>query len=363
MLILGCLHYGTATLNLNSTVDGRRAACPEEVVTYSCSVTGAFSITWTAASVLVDATLLRFTPTTQPSERMRSCSDPSSPIQCAALDYQATLTSVGTLDMNGAADLTSTFRFTATAELNGTVVRCSAAALTGAQMDNQDLIVADPPDPPQNVNTTDQQNGRENVILTVQWQPPEDDGRAPVSYIITVSPGSIEVNTNETSAVVTIPYNMEHNVSIVAMNCNENSSAVMGTIPAVVNCSVPAPPGNGSIDPYQNTLEGAEISFRCNPGYLPTETMTAVCNSTWTPYPAALACICDNATNVCTSPPPPPSQIINVALIAGVAGGVGGGLLVVSSGSFTIILVYCCCCKKVDKRKDKLELEEREKRA
>ena len=109
-------------------MDGRQAACPGEVVTYTCTVTQGAAVTWTAAPVLL-GTAVRFL-SIDPSGSSRSCSDPSSPVQCADLDYQATITSVGTLDMNALADLTSTFMFTARAELNGTVVQCSALTAT-----------------------------------------------------------------------------------------------------------------------------------------------------------------------------------------------------------------------------------------
>ena len=112
-----------ATITLTSSVDGRQAACPGEVVTYTCTVIQGASIGWTAAPVLVDSTLLRFLDTT-PSGESRSCSDTST-VPCADLDYQATLTDVSN-EMTNVADLTSTFRFTARAELNGTVVQCSA---------------------------------------------------------------------------------------------------------------------------------------------------------------------------------------------------------------------------------------------
>ena len=51
-------------------------------------------------------------------------------------------------------------------------------------------------------------------------------------------------------------------------------------------------PGNGSIEPYQNTTEGAEIFFRCNPGFVPVGRMTAVCGADgrWNPNPATFAC-------------------------------------------------------------------------
>ena len=49
---------------------------------------------------------------------------------------------------------------------------------------------------------------------------------------------------------------------------------------------------DGSIEPYQNTTEGAEIFFKCNPGFVPTGRMRAVCGADWrwNPDPAGLRC-------------------------------------------------------------------------
>ena len=43
---------------------------------------------------------------------------------------------------NGLADMTSTFRFTASARVNGTVVQCIESTATGIQRANNTLIVA-----------------------------------------------------------------------------------------------------------------------------------------------------------------------------------------------------------------------------
>ena len=87
--------------------------------------------------------------------------------------------------------------------------------------------------PPHNLSSTVQQYGRDGVTHTVQWQPPQYDGGAPVNYTITVSPGLSPVTTSGTSVPVTVPYNVIHTVSIVATNCNGSSSAAMLSIPAV----------------------------------------------------------------------------------------------------------------------------------
>ena len=62
-----------------------------------------------------------------------------------------------------------------------------------------------------------------------------------------------------------------------------------------VNCSDPTIPGNGSIDPYQNTTAGAEIFFKCDPGFIPAVRMVAVCGADgrWSPNPATFVCTCE----------------------------------------------------------------------
>ena len=87
------------------------------------------------------------------------------------------------------------------------------------------------PSPPRAPSYTVGQYGRDNVMITVQWQSPQNDGGAPVNYTITVSPGSTQVTTTETSASLSgIPYNVINTINIVATNCNGSSSAVMETI-------------------------------------------------------------------------------------------------------------------------------------
>ena len=91
----------------------------------------------------------------------------------------------------------------------------------------------DLPSPPRTLSSTVQEYGRDNVTLTVQWQPPQYDGGAPVNYTINVSPGVSTVTTSGTSVPVTVPYNVIHSVSIVATNCIGSSSAAIEVIPAI----------------------------------------------------------------------------------------------------------------------------------
>jgi len=143
-----------------------------------------------------------------------------------------------------------------------------------------------------------QEYDRDNVTIRVLWQSPQDDGGAPVvNYTITVSPGLIPLTTTATSAMVTLPYNVMHTVSIVVTNCNGSSSVVMETIPAIVGCGEPSHPENGfvqSLDISQGTQQGSEIFFGCNTSYIPAGNMISTCASDrmWNPDPATFMCIC-----------------------------------------------------------------------
>ena len=100
-------------------------------------MTQGFLIGWGATPVL-DATLAQFAPT---DSRILGCSNVTA-IQCDDFDFQATLTSVGTVDMTGAADMTSTFRFTARPGINGTVVECSGLTVPSTPSVNHTFTIA-----------------------------------------------------------------------------------------------------------------------------------------------------------------------------------------------------------------------------
>ena len=75
--------------------------------------------------------------------------------------------------------------------------------------------------------------------------------------------------------------------------CKTSSSPLL--ICPLVNCSDPTSPMDGSIDPYHNTTEGAEISFMCNSMFVPAGRMAAVCEADgrWSPDPANHRCTCE----------------------------------------------------------------------
>ena len=127
----------TATITLTSTLNGRQGACPREIVTYTCTVTQGSILEWTAEPFLSGADL-RFTPTTPANSRMRGCDDYVN-IQCTVFDFQSTVSITNINAGMTLADLTSTFRFTARAEINGTVVRCRVVDVNGLAAQNETL--------------------------------------------------------------------------------------------------------------------------------------------------------------------------------------------------------------------------------
>ena len=98
-------------------------------------MTQGFLISWSAAPFL-DAALVQFAPT---DSRILGCSNFSA-IQCDDFDFLATLTSVGPVQ-SGTANMTSTFRFIARAELNGTVVECSGTTSPPTPSESHTLTV------------------------------------------------------------------------------------------------------------------------------------------------------------------------------------------------------------------------------
>ena len=107
--VTGPFTAGKAIVTLNSTMDGRQAACPGEVVTYTCTVLRTSAAGWHV-----------------PPDIMELNYFPSSPIgQQVIGNFQLALTS-SIVDPNnpGLANITITVTVIATAEQNGTVVEC-----------------------------------------------------------------------------------------------------------------------------------------------------------------------------------------------------------------------------------------------
>ena len=58
-----------------------------------------------------------------------------------------------------------------------------------------------------------------------------------------------------------------------------------------VDCGPPIAPRNGLLEGYNNTAEGSEVFYSCDPRHLPEGSMKAVCtNNGWTPILTDLRC-------------------------------------------------------------------------
>ena len=129
-----------AATTLTSSVDRRWSACPGERVTYTCTLTQVSVLDWTAEPFISTSNRLQFSRTTLPRDRVLACSNHTSVVKCTDLDYTATITSI-TAIQNGFADMVSTFTFTASARVNGTVVQCRGLTVTEHQTASHTLNV------------------------------------------------------------------------------------------------------------------------------------------------------------------------------------------------------------------------------
>ena len=107
---------------------------------YTCTVTQAAVLEWTAEPFINGTNRRQFSSYTPPEDRVLSCSNPTSAVKCTDLDYYTNLTRVSPLQ-NGFADMTSTFGFTASVRVNGTVVQCKGLTATEVQTASHTLNV------------------------------------------------------------------------------------------------------------------------------------------------------------------------------------------------------------------------------
>ena len=60
----------------------------------------------------------------------------------------------------------------------------------------------------------------------------------------------------------------------------------------LVNCGVPDPPVNGTVDTPDHTREGSSVDYRCDDGFRPSANFTSICDNTtlWIPPPQSHIC-------------------------------------------------------------------------
>ena len=119
----------TVTLTSSVEQDGRQAACPGEVVTFTCMVTDEIRLRWIAEPFIPQSSPIQYAS--------------SSIVGLMTVDmsgqFRATLTSI--TQNGGFADLTSELTVTVSAPeaMNGTVVQCSGLL---SAMRNKTIIIA-----------------------------------------------------------------------------------------------------------------------------------------------------------------------------------------------------------------------------
>ena len=91
------------------------------------------------------------------------------------------------------------------------------------------MITTAAPSHPVSFNHTVQGSSAEGANVSVQWDPPSDNGgRDDLTYTVTISPLAQLSATVVTSTSVTVSaadYNEDYTVSVVATNCAGNSTA------------------------------------------------------------------------------------------------------------------------------------------
>ena len=97
-------------------------SCPNEMVTYTCSVGQGVALDWIFTPVVSNNDPIRFTPNTQPAMRRVECSDLTPP-QCDNITFVATLTNIDNR-MGDRADINSTLTIYDPTRQNGKVVEC-----------------------------------------------------------------------------------------------------------------------------------------------------------------------------------------------------------------------------------------------
>ncbi len=147
--------------------------------------------------------------------------------------------------------------------------------------------------------------------MPIEWDP-SSQGGSQLNYTITTTPDPISGPppvTTSTSTTITIHYNTDYTITITASNCIGNGitsdvlSVNIGKFIApikiftylnntVVNCSDPSPAAGVTFSPFSDTIEGANISFNCEPGLEPQRDDMSVCssNGSWVPNPAHIIC-------------------------------------------------------------------------
>ena len=244
------------------------AACPGEEVVFTCRTTDSTSLIWNSD---------------QFSNQLSFVS--SDPQNTQMVDGSFTATLIEVEDPNGdlIANFSSTLAVTATVELSGTVIECTNQLVTQSQtllvagwhsiashvriaVINFTSLHTGMASPPLNPSSIIQTYHRHNFTVRVEW---EDSTSGADTYIISSDTSMESVPGSETSAILTLSYNIVHIVTITATLCGDVSEAVTVNI------------YKGQVHAFVHVHDskliynfGGEVNVKC----LPTYTHTTFCN-------------------------------------------------------------------------------------
>ena len=231
----------TQTVTLTSSVElnGRQAACPREVVTFTCMVTDSPGLRWIAEPFISPSDPITFVVSSAPGNMAVDGSG----------QFRAVLTSLSVAQSDLIGDLTSELTVTASETLGGTVVQCLATTtilmsitLTLAGT-NEYLFQCRllhifppspaPPSPPQQPSYSVSQYRLNDFTVPVQWESPTSDGGVDIdNYTLTgaASTTLTLLSNGPLMVILTLSYNEMHMVSITASSCAGESNASVVTI-------------------------------------------------------------------------------------------------------------------------------------
>ena len=118
--------------------------------------------------------------------------------------------------------------------------------------------------------------------------------------------------TTDTTIQLSVLYNQEYNISVVAGNCAGSSTPAESKFSISMlhmyklidgdfsitlkcptdQCSYPTVDPSVRVESYSSRVEGSQVTYFCQPGLVPSERKVATCMSdgSWSPDPSHLEC-------------------------------------------------------------------------
>ncbi|XP_064399980.1 uncharacterized protein LOC135346320 isoform X1 [Halichondria panicea] len=282
-----------ATLTSTSTV-----ACPDDTVTFTCTLPGSL-IRWMVTSPQLQV----FTITVDTSNTDVTQGNPA---------FRSVFT-----DSSGGMVTANLVSLSEASIVEGTMVLCDGESSREGPLT---ITVADPPSPLLNPRVSFTLNQPSSSNITLEWDSPSSTGGVSVSYVLTISPTPLSgspVTVETTSTQITISYNTLYNVTVRAVNCvGMNESLIVDLTPSCNTVVCPTPStaaGVTIINTPPVTIGGSMLSFTCSGD---NEVRTSTCGiNGWSPDPGTVDCnspVTDPPVT-CSSPATPSGGCVDIS--------------------------------------------------